>query len=214
MAESLRDQLRALGLVKNPETKAPERRSGPPKGGGSRPPPPGGDAQGKGGSQGKGVSQGKGGSQDRRGANGRGAGGARPSKSGEPDLAQAYAARAREEREARERAEREAQERARDKRERRHKLAALVDGTALNVADADVARHFTHGGKIRRVYVTAEQLPQVNRGELGVVQRDGRYLVVTRELALAAQAIVPESLVLLADPNAPPEDDVPPDLVW
>lgn len=195
MAESLRDQLRALGLVKNPEPKAPDRRPAPGKGGGPRPPASKGGAQGK------------------PGANARG-GAPRPSKPAEPDLAQAYAARAREERQARERAEREAQERARDKRERRLKLAALVEGKALNAADADVARHFTHGGKIRRVYVTAEQLPQVNQGALGVVQRDGRYLLVPRELALAAQAIVPESLVLLADPDAPPEDDVPPDLVW
>ncbi|MCE3002124.1 MAG: DUF2058 family protein, partial [Xanthomonadaceae bacterium] len=132
----------------------------------------------------------------------------------EPDLAQAYAARARAERSEREQAEREAQAKAREKRERRAKLAALLEGKALNVADADIARHFDHGGKIRRVYVTAEQLPRVNAGELGVVQRDGRYLVVSREVALAAREIVPECIALLADPDAPPEDDVPPDLVW
>lgn len=184
MADSLRDQLLALGLARKPEprpqakderraTNAPAKRAPAPK------PVP----------------------REQRPAR-------------EPDLAQAYAARARAERAEREQAEREAQARAREKRERRAKLASLLDGRALNVAEADIARHFDHGGKIRRVYVTADQLPRVNGGELGVVQRDGRYLVVAREVALAARDIVPESVALLADPDAPAEDDVPPDLVW
>lgn len=189
MADSLRDQLRALGLVKKPEPK-PERPAHPqggprkPKGQGGKPGAPGGKPAP-----------------------------ARPA-SAEFDLAQAYAARARAERAERERAEREAQERARDRRERRTKLAALVEGKSLNVADADVPRHFEQGGKIRRVYVTAEQLVQVNRGELGVVQKDGRYLLVAREVALAARELLPEALLLLVDPGAAAEDDVPPDLVW
>jgi uncharacterized protein YaiL (DUF2058 family) len=183
MADSLRDQLLALGLAKKPEPRPKDERRGPK--GGARPSPPGGPR----------------GTQP-------------PAAPREPDLAQAYAARARAEREARARAEREAQARAREKRERRDRLAALLEGKALNVADADVARHFSHGGKIRRVYVTAAQLPQLNAGELGVVQRDGRYLLVTREVALAAREILPEALVLLADPDQPPDDDVPPDLVW
>jgi uncharacterized protein YaiL (DUF2058 family) len=181
MADSLRDQLLALGLAKKPEPRAKDERRAPKPGGkpaAARPAPPA----------------------------------ARPPR--EPDLAQAYAARARAERSEREQAEREAQAKAREKRERRAKLAALLEGKALNVADADIARHFDHGGKIRRVYVTAEQLPRVNAGELGVVQRDGRYVVVAREVALAAREIVPECIALLADPDAPAEDDVPPDLVW
>jgi len=137
-----------------------------------------------------------------------------PRPAAEPDLAQAYAARARVERVEREQAEREAQARARDRRERRARLAAVVEGKALNVASADIARHFDHGGKIRRVYVTAEQLLQVNAGDLGVVQRDGRYLLVEREVALAAREILAESVLLLAEPGAAADDDVPPDLVW
>jgi uncharacterized protein YaiL (DUF2058 family) len=196
MADSLRDQLRALGLVKKPEPK-PERPAHPP-GGARKPQGRGGKPNAPGGKPG--------------GSHHKQAAAAAPSS--EPDLAQAYAARARAERAERERAEREAQERARDRRERRTRLAALVEGKALNIADADVPRHFEQGGKIRRVYVTAEQLLQVNRGELGVVQKDGRYLLVVREVALAAQALLPESVLLLVDPDAVPEDDVPPDLIW
>ncbi|MEO8803841.1 MAG: DUF2058 family protein, partial [Rudaea sp.] len=79
---------------------------------------------------------------------------------------------------------------------------------------ADVPRHFPHGNKIRRIYCTNEQLAKLNLGELAVVQLSGRYLLVTQELALQAQAIQPEALVLLCDPDAPAEDDVPVDLIW
>ena len=52
------------------------------------------------------------------------------------------------------------------------------------------------------------------RGDLAVVQLAGRYPLVEREIALQAQAINAQALVLLCDPNAPAEDDVPADLVW
>ena len=133
----------------------------------------------------------------------------------EMDLAKAYALRDNSERAERERAQREAEERAREKRERRQKLTALLNGKAQNAQDADIARHFPHANKIRRVYVTQAQLPRLNGGELGVVQLAGRYLIVDLETAKAAREIDAESLVLLCDPmeNAG-EDDVPSDLVW
>ena len=46
------------------------------------------------------------------------------------------------------------------------------------------------------------------------MQLAGRYLLVARDIAMQAQAIQPESLVLLCDPDAPAEDDVPADLMW
>ena len=137
----------------------------------------------------------------------------RPAPS-EPNLAHAYALRAKQEKDERDQAQRDAERAAREKRERKHKLAALLDGKALNAADADVPRHFPHGNKIRRVYVTAAQLQQLNKGDIAVAQIAGRYLLVSREIALQAQAIDEQALVLLCDPNAPPDDDVPADLVW
>ena len=56
--------------------------------------------------------------------------------------------------------------------------------------------------------------PMVTTFELAVVQLAGRYLLVARDIAMQAQAIQPESLVLLCDPDAPAEDDVPADLMW
>ncbi len=130
------------------------------------------------------------------------------------DLAKAYALRDKTERETREREQREAEQRAREKKERKQKLATALNGKGLNDASADIPRHFPHTNKIRRIYVTAEQLPRLNGGELAVAQFAGRYLLVTRETALAVQAIDPESMVLLCDPHTEAEDDIPPDLVW
>lgn len=140
-----------------------------------------------------------------------------PRERGEIDLAKAYALRDRTEREQREREQREAEQRAREKRERKQKLTALLQGqgVAFNDANAEIPRHFPHANKIRRIYVTAEQLPRLNGGELAVVQLAGRYLLVSRETGLAAQAIDPDALVLLCDPHASAqEDDIPADLVW
>jgi GDP-L-fucose synthase len=117
------------------------------------------------------------------------------------------------EREAQAAAQREAEQKAREKKERKAKLTALLSGKSLNDANAEHARHFEHHGKIRRIYVTPEQLARLNRGELGVVQLAGRYFLVERECALAAAEIDAEALVLLPEPGVD-EDGVPADLVW
>lgn len=137
-----------------------------------------------------------------------------PRNQEEIDLARAYGLRDRAEREQRDLEKKQAEQRAREKAERKQKLAALLEGMALNKADAEIARHFPHGDKIRRVYCTPEQLVQVNAGELAIVQQRGRYVLVTREVGEKVHEISAEALVLLCDPNAPGDDGVPDDLVW
>lgn len=138
-----------------------------------------------------------------------------PREPAEPDLAKAFALRAKADRAERETAEREARERAEAKRERKRKLQALLAAKALNREDAEQVRNFEFAGKIRRVYVTPEQLHRINAGEFGVVMHNGRALVVTRDIAAQVQTIAPEALALLVDPSAPANDDgVPDDLMW
>jgi len=140
----------------------------------------------------------------------------------EIDLAKAYALRATREKDERIAAEREKQETARLKREAKAKLVELIKDKVLNIADAEHVRHFEYGGKIRRVHVTAEQLKALNVGELGVIQIDGRYSLVSAETAIAAREILATHVALLVDPNAPVADDpysdpayqVPDDLIW
>jgi uncharacterized protein YaiL (DUF2058 family) len=138
------------------------------------------------------------------------------------DLAKAYAIRAQKEKDERIEAERLKQEEARQRREAKAKLAEFLAGKSLNAADAEHVRHFDYGGKIKRVHVTADQLKALNAGELGVVQQDGRYLLVDAATLAQAETIFAAAVALKVDPNAPAEEDpysdpqyqVPDDLVW
>ncbi len=139
----------------------------------------------------------------------------KPREPAEPGLAQAFALRAKADRAEHAAAEREARERAEAKRERKRKLQELLAGRALNRSDAEQVRNFEFMGKIRRIYVTDEQLRRLNAGDLGVVMHGGRALLVGRDIALAAQAFAPDAVGLLVDPGAPADDDgVPDDLMW
>mgnify|MGYP001472126256 FL=1 len=140
----------------------------------------------------------------------------------EMDLAKAYAIRAQREKEERIEAERVKQEDARLRREAKAKLAEFLKDKGLNDPAADIARHFEYGTKIKRIYVNAEQLKALNAGELGVVQLDGRYLLVTADVLVQAEGLFAQAVALKVDPNAPAGDDpyadpqyqVPDDLVW
>jgi len=209
MTDSLRDQLLGLGFKPAPKPeRKPERRPDPrrdahkpagkagvhPKPGqGGKPRPPQGNAKPK------------------------------PKRSQEDiDLAKAYAIRAQREKDERIEAERVKQEEARVRREAKAKLEAFLKDKALNIADADIARHFPYGGKIKRIYVDADQLKALNAGELGVVQQNGRYLLVTAAVLAEAESIFAPAVALKVDPDAPSGDDpyadpqyqVPDDLVW
>jgi uncharacterized protein YaiL (DUF2058 family) len=138
------------------------------------------------------------------------------------DLAKAYAIRAQKEKDERIEAERLKQEAARERREAKARLAGLLKDKALNAPDADIARHFEYGGKIKRIHVTAAQLKALNAGEYGVVQLDGRYLLVTAAMLAEAEKVFAPAIALKVDPHAPAGDDpyadpqyqVPDDLVW
>jgi uncharacterized protein YaiL (DUF2058 family) len=194
MSDSLRDQLLKAGFAPTakpargkPRKDAPRNTAShsgiPDKRPGNRPKPPRGERKGK------------------------------DAKTGEIDLARAWSLRERTEREERAREKREAEARTKEKKERRQKLANLLAGKVLNDKAADIARHFPHGKKISRIWVTAEQLKALNGGELAVVQQQGRFVLVTRETGTAAAAIDPEALALQCEPGDE-DDDVPADLVW
>ena len=209
MSDSLRDQLLGLGFKPAPKPeRKPERRPDPRR-----------DAHNP---------AGKGGAHPKPGQGGKprptqGKGKPKPARSQEDiDLAKASAIRAQREKDERREAERVKQEEARVRREAKAKLEVFLKDKPLNIADADIARHFPYGGKIKRIYVTAEQLKALNAGELGVVQQNGRYLLVTSAVLAEAESLFAPAVPLKVDPDAPAEDDpyadpqyqVPDDLVW
>ncbi len=202
MAESLRDQLLKSGIVKQVRE---EKRPAPPQGG----KPPFAKRHGSAPSNGKPPHHKQGGKPPSS---------HKPGKSQEEiDLAKAYAIRAQTEANERKRAEQAAAEEARLRRERKLKIQQLLGGKTLNKADVEHVRHFEYGGKIRRVHLDAAQLAALNGGELGVVQQQGRYLLVTRELAEQVRAIDAHQVALLVEPGSTGsvgEDGVPDDLMW
>ncbi|HVK50118.1 MAG TPA: DUF2058 family protein [Pseudoxanthomonas sp.] len=219
MSDTLRDQLLGLGFKPAPKPeRKPERKPEGKRHDGKRPPNAAGPKKGPHAGQQRPAGGG------RPGAGARPASGARPARGpgGEMDLAKAYAIRAQKEKDERIEAERIKQEEARLRREAKAKLEGLLKDQGLNDAGAEIARHFPYGGKIKRVYVNAEQLKALNAGELGVVQLNGRYLLVTAALLAEAEAVFAPCVALKVDPDAPAADDpyadpqfqVPDDLVW
>ncbi|WP_434025798.1 DUF2058 domain-containing protein [[Pseudomonas] boreopolis] len=201
MSNSLRDQLLGLGFKPAPKPERKPEQRGPRPDKGARP---------------------AGGKPHPAHAKGKRPHGGKPREREDIDLAKAYAIRAQKEKDERIEAERIKQEEARQRREARAKLEAMLKDKALNQVDAEIARHFPYGGKIKRIYVTADQLKALNAGELGVVQLNGRYLLVTAQVLAEVEAIFAPAVALKVDPDAPAEEDpyadpkyqVPDDLVW
>jgi len=244
MSDSLRDQLLGLGFKPAPKPERPARADGAASGQGKQghaKPPHARQGEGRAGQrQQPGTRPADGGqrrhegkpqdnrSQDRvqdsrrRPHRDGQARPGRPRTQEEIDLAKAYALRAEREKQERIEAERVRQEEARLRREAKAKLAELVKDKALNDKDAEIARHFEYGGKIKRIYVNADQLRRLNAGELGVLQLDGRYLLVEAALLAEAETVFAPAVALKVDPDAPAGDDpyadpqyqVPDDLVW
>ena len=167
MADSLQDQLRALGLAKQQERRErPPRRKRPPK---SKP-------------------------------NGSGA---------EIPLEKAYALREKAEQRAADQARKRKQAEDRRRREINQRIREIVDARRLNVAEAEVARHFMFRGRIRKLYVTPEQNDALTAGELGLVYLTGGYHVLDPEALAAVRAIDAEHIVDLGGGSEADDESAP-----
>lgn len=180
MADSLQDQLRALGLAKSqPEKKRRQNQSGQP-----------------------------------RQANKAGSPKTEPNR--ELTLDQAYALRAREEKQQAERARRQKIEEDRRRRQLNQAIREIVTVRRLNRDDADIARNFLFNGRIRKIYVTAEQHKALASGELGIVYLAGRYHLLEPDALEAVRRISVAHVVELGSEGEAddPDHPVPDDLEW
>lgn len=133
-----------------------------------------------------------------------------PAPKKEEDLAQFYSARDKIEREEKleqERRQREASER---KKQLRQQVKTLLEGKLLNQPEADIRYNFVVGETIKYLYVTAEQQTQLAQGQLAITFLEGKRCLISLELAQQIQAIDPDKLIVIADPNA--DSDIPLDL--
>jgi uncharacterized protein YaiL (DUF2058 family) len=135
---------------------------------------------------------------------------------GEHDLALAFSQRKRTEQ--RDKSDR-VQKKLRDEKRRRQinrQIREVITNHALNHADAEIPRHFHYKDKIRRILLTAEQLPLLNQGQLAVAYLSGRYYLLSLEQAENIRKISPAHLPDLSAVEDPAEEEhpVPDELVW
>lgn len=175
MTESLQDQLKALGLVKDKPKRNKAARK-PQHGKPPRTPDTGPD----------GLS-----------------------------LQKAYALRECEERRQADRARQRQQAEERKRRELNQRIREIVNKYRQNREDAEIARNFLYKGRIRKVYVTADQQAALNEGAMGIVYLSGGYHLLPGDQLEAVRRLSPEHVPDLGDT---PDDDgdhpVPDDLVW
>lgn len=146
-------------------------------------------------------------------------GAARSAKRPESDLERAWKARRAAERREKEELKKRRVAEQEERRKRNLKLDEVIRGSTLNRKDAEVPRYFEHMSRIRRVMCTPQQREQLNRGEIGVVNLRGSYLLVSLDTLEKYRRIAPD-LVPDLEGRDEPEDDgshyppVPDDLIW
>ena len=202
MSESLRDQLVKAGLATASQAKKAERQAKVQQ-----------HANRSGGKPGKSGKQGQ----------------AKP-KQVDPNSPEAVKARARKQ---------QAEKRARDKalaETRNEKAAAKAlraeikqiitqnDQRQKSSTDDDVPYQFVHGRKIKRIYVPPAQREKLISGSLVVINNDGLYSLVSREVAEQIRIRDPKRIITGQEEEKKPEpgsDDefyakfeVPDDLDW
>ena len=138
-------------------------------------------------------------------------------------LAQAYGQRSQQEKSERDRELNRKREEAKRRKEIKARLRQIIVGNSQNDQNADVARHFEHNGKIRKIHLTARQQEGLNAGRLGIVYFAGRYYLLDTQ-QVEKVAAIDETAVALMVSAGQPEDEtvdehyanfkVPDDLMW
>jgi len=180
MADSLQDQLRALGLAR-------EKRS-----------------------DGKAEKRGAGRSGEASRKPRRPKQQAPSDAGGEPSLEQAWAARQRAEQQEAERARREREAEQRRRREINRALKAIVDAHRLNDDGAEVPFNFLYRGRIRKLYVTPDQQRGLSADELGIAYVSGSFHLLDAVRLGEIRGISAEHVVELGGGDEEPDEIPPP----
>jgi len=104
-------------------------------------------------------------------------------------------------------------------------LVAQNDQREKGTREDDVPYNFLHGKKIKRIYVPAKQQEQLSKGLLAIINNDGRYHLVSKEVAAKIAERDPKWVVAAHNPDSDSKKDeelddyykdfqVPDDLDW
>jgi len=139
-----------------------------------------------------------------------------PGPERELTLDKAYALREREEKRQAERARRQKIEEDRRRRRLNQAIREIVSVWRQNRDEADIARNFMFNGRIRKIYVTAEQQRALAGDELGIVYLAGGYHLLEPDALEAVRQLSADHVVDLGAEagDDDPDHPVPDDLVW
>ena len=130
-------------------------------------------------------------------------------------LKEAYRLREEQSREESERTRKQKHAEQRRRRELNQNISAIVDSHRLNDPAADLPRNFLHKGRIRKIYVTADQFEALGEGSLGLVYLSGGYHILQSEFVDQVRRLSAENV---ADLGGGEDEDgqypVPDDLHW
>lgn len=102
-------------------------------------------------------------------------------------------------------------------------LILANDQRAREASDDDLPYNFVHGKKIKKIHIPKAQVEQLSRGSLVIVNNDGLYHLVGKDVAEKIRARDPKRIIAAHDekPPEPGSDDeyyarfqVPDDLDW
>lgn len=138
------------------------------------------------------------------------------SETAELSLERAFALRKQEEKRSADQARQRKQEEDRKRKQLNKAIRAIVKVHRLNVDEAEVARNFMFRGRIRKIYVTPDQLKALNAGELGIAYLSGSYHLVPKEQTDTVRQLSEEHVVDLAIAAGGDDGDfpIPDDLIW
>ena len=226
MSNSLRDQLIKAGVVSQEQAdkaeaeqqaerdarRARRNNSGQEKRGGKR-----ADGQGSSGKartsrpqRGKGQGKGQGGGQRRSQSNARG------KAAVDDDSPEAVKARAAAQALARDERAVKALIRAADGSEKSlrdelRRFIAAYDQRAKDPSDDDEPYHFAHNKKIKRMHLPLAQIDALSRGDLVIVNNDGRYALLPFGPACSVATVDQRRIVAAHLSTNPGDDDESPD---
>jgi len=186
MSDSLKDQLKALGLAPKPGKSAHKRPPNPAKP-----------------KVGKPKARQQANQQAKKDPN-------------SISLDQAYRMRNQQERQQKQKAAELKQALERERREINQKIKALIKVHAVRDEKAEIKRNFLYKGRIRSVLTTPEQLKQINAGSLAVVYLSGNHHLMPVEIVAQVKEFAADNVPDLAGAQSADEGEhpVPDDLIW
>lgn len=203
MSESLRDQLVKAGLASASQAKKAERQAQVQK-----------QAQKQ--SQKKGKS-------GKQGQQGKAASKPDPNS---PEQVKARARKQQAEKRTRDQALAEAMNEKNAAKAQRAEIKQIIqqnDKRSKSTGDTDVPYQFVHGKKIKKIFVPPAQMEELSRGDLIIVNNDGLYCLVSKDVAEQIRSRDPKRIITAHD-NKTPEPgsidehyakfEVPDDLDW